>query len=323
MSAIIETVGLEKRFSKFSALRGVSFRVNKGAITGLIGPNGAGKTTTIKVLLGLLRPDAGEARVFGKNPWDNPKIMKQLGIIQEKPNFPKNMKIGDYLKRIARMRGYPERRAIELLKQEGLDSAINRDIGKLSAGMLQRFALTHALIHEPELVIADEPTSNLDPQARGDVLNSIVRLHSEKGITFLISSHLLQELSRVCDTAAIISEGRVVASGNLQHLYQTFKSTKTRITTNKVAELAEKAKSLGYVTKVEIAGENLLVETTQDSSSRLYDDAPPLARQIGAELYGIESKSASLEELFRRATTTTATTATSTTGPRRNKEAEE
>ena len=302
MGALIETIGLEKSFSKFNALRGVSFQVQKGAITGLIGPNGAGKTTTIKVLLGLLRPDSGEARVFGENPWDNPGAMTRIGIVQEKPNFPKNMKVGDYLKRVARMRGFAERDAIELLSREGLSSAVDRDIGKLSAGMTQRFALAHALIHEPELVVADEPTSNLDPQARGEVLESITRLNSEKGITFLISSHLLQELSRVCDTAAVISAGRVVASGNLQNLYETFKSSATRITTNKVAALAGMIKSLDYVIKVEVSGENLLVETTQDSSSRLYSDVPRIALEVGAELYGIESKSASLEELFRRAT---------------------
>ena len=301
MSAI-ETQGLAKRFSGFAALRNVSFRVQKGAITGLIGPNGAGKTTTIKVLLGLLRPDSGSVRVFGEDPWDNPGIMRRIGVIQEKPSFPKNMKAGDYLERVARMRGFPERNAADLLAAEGLSSAADKDIGKLSAGMTQRFALAHALIHNPELVIADEPTSNLDPQARGDVLNSIIRLNKENGITFLISSHLLQELSRVCDTAAIVTEGRVAAYGNLHDLYQTFRSTAARVTTNKPAELAERIRSLAYVTGVGVSGENLLVETTAGTTAGLYHDVPKIADGIGAELYGIESKSASLEELFRRAT---------------------
>ncbi len=302
MSAVIETRGLTKRFSNFTALKDISFQVRAGAITGLIGPNGAGKTTTIKVLLGLLRPDSGSVKVFGEGPWDNPRTMGRIGIIQEKPSFPKSMKAGDYLERVARMRGFPEENAADVLEKEGLSSVADRSIGKLSAGMTQRFALAHALIHNPELVIADEPTSNLDPQARGDVLNSIIRLNKEDGITFLISSHLLQELSRVCDTAAIVTEGRVAAYGNLQDLYQTFRSTAARITTNKPVELAEKIRSLGYVVKVGVSGENLLVETTTGTTAQLYRDVPTIADDVGAELYGIESKSASLEELFRRAT---------------------
>ena len=304
MGAVIETESLTKRFSRFAALRDISFQVQAGAITGLIGPNGAGKTTTIKVLLGLLRADSGSVRVFGEGPWDNPKIMRRIGIVQEKPNFPKSMKAGDYLERVARMRGFPEQNAADLLETEGLSAAADKDIGKLSAGMTQRFALAHALIHNPDLVIADEPTSNLDPQARADVLNSIIRLNKENGITFLISSHLLQELSRVCDTAAFVSEGRVVAYGDLQVRYQTFRSTAARVTTNKPAELAEKVRSLGYVTRVGVSGENLLVETTAGTTARLYHDVPKITDDIGAELYGIESKSASLEELFRRATST-------------------
>ena len=302
MSAVIETQGLTKRFSGFSALKDISFQVRAGAITGLIGPNGAGKTTTIKVLLGLLRPDSGSVRVFGERPWNNPRIMRRIGIVQEKPNFPRNMQARDYLERVARMRGFPERKATDVLEAEGLASTADKDMGKFSAGMTQRFALAHALIHNPELVIADEPTSNLDPQARGDVLSSITRLNKERGITFLISSHLLQELSRVCDTAAIITEGRVAAHGNLQDLYETFKSTATRVTTNKPRELAEKITSLEYVTKVDVSGENLLVETAPGAAGRLFRDVPRMADDIGAELYGIESKSASLEELFRIAT---------------------
>jgi len=302
MSAVIETRSLSKRFSGFSALKDISFEVRPGAITGLIGPNGAGKTTTIKVLLGLLRPESGSVQVFGECPWNNPRIMRRIGIVQEKPNFPRNMRARDYLERIARMRGFPERRATDVLEAEGLASAADKDIGKLSAGMTQRFALAHALIHNPELVVADEPTSNLDPQARGDVLNSITRLNREKGTTFLISSHLLQELSRVCDTAAIIADGRVVASGNLQDLYEAFKSTAARVTTNKPQQLAEKMRSLEYVTGVGVSGENLLVETAPGETARLFRDVPHIADEIGAELYGIESKSASLEELFRRTT---------------------
>ena len=202
------------------------------------------------------------------------------------------------------MHGYPSSKALEDLRQVGLDSAKDRRIGKLSAGMLQKFALVHALINEPELVVADEPTSNLDPQVRNEVLGLIVSLNKERGTTFLISSHLLPELSRVCDTAVIISKGKMVGSGNLQALYRSFRAEVARVTTDSPSTLAEAIRSLTYVVSVEVSGENLIVETREDAAEdQLYFDIPKLAAQIHAKLYGIESKSASLEELFRKAVT--------------------
>ncbi|MGP8124832.1 MAG: ABC transporter ATP-binding protein [Nitrososphaerales archaeon] len=299
---VVETAALVKRFSKVTALDGVSFGVGDGAVTGLIGPNGSGKTTTIKVILGLLRPDEGEARLFGEDPWDNPRALKRVGVIQEKPRFPQNIKVRDYLSRVARMHGHPSSRADELLRAEGLVDCRDRAVGKLSAGMLQRFALAHALIDDPEVVVADEPTSNLDPQARGEVLRRILELNKEGRITFLISSHLLPELSRVCDTAVIMRAGRIVASGELEKLYETFRSEVVRVTTDKPGDLAERIRELKYVVGLEVSGENIVVEAQKGSGDRLYDDVPGLARQVGARLYGVESKNASLEELFRRAT---------------------
>jgi ABC-2 type transport system ATP-binding protein len=285
-----------------TALNGLSFAVEKGAITGLIGPNGAGKTTAVKILLGLLRPDEGSPYVFGESPWGNPEVAERVGAVLEKPHFPTSMKAEDYLARIARMHGYPPSKALDDLRNVGMDKAKDRQIGKLSAGMLQKFALVHALINEPELVIADEPTSNLDPQVRNEVLGLIVSLNREKGTTFLISSHLLSELSRVCDTAVIISRGRMVGSGNLQDLYRSFGAEVARVTTDSPGALAEAIKSLSYVVSVEASGENLVVETSSEmAEGQLYLDVPRLAAQVHARLYGIESKNASLEELFRKA----------------------
>ena len=302
---VIESRGLGKNFSKVVALDGLSFAVEKGAIAGLIGPNGAGKTTAIKILLGLLRPDEGSVQLFGERPWGNPQVAERVGAVFEKPHFPYGMKVEDYLTRIARMHGYPPSKALNDLKRVGLGPDRDRRIGKLSAGMLQKFALIHALINEPELVIADEPTSNLDPQVRNEVLGLIVSLNKETGTTFLISSHLLPELSRVCDTAVIISKGRMVGSGNLQDLYRNFGADVVRVTTDSPGNLAEGIKSLAYVVSVEMSGESLVVETKQDApEGQLYLDVPKLAAQVHAKLYGIESKNASLEELFRKAVST-------------------
>lgn len=303
---VIESQGIGKAFSKLShavvALDGLSFGVERGAITGLIGPNGAGKTTAIKIMLGLLRPDEGSVLVFGERPWGNPRVADRVGVVLERPHFPFGMKVEDYLSRIARMHGFPPSKALDDLKRVGLAGVRDRRIGNLSAGMLQKFALVHAMINEPELVIADEPTSNLDPQVRSEVLGLVVSLNKERGTTFLISSHLLPELSRVCDTAVIISKGKLVGSGNLQDLYRSFGAVVARVTTDSPINLAKAIRSLAYVVSVEVSGESLVVETNQEAAEgQLYFDVPRLATQTHARLYGIESKNASLEELFRKA----------------------
>jgi ABC-2 type transport system ATP-binding protein len=228
--------------------------------------------------------------------------LKRVGVVLEKPHFPSGMKVEDYLSRIAKMHGYPGSKAGEDLEKVGLGNVRGRAIGKLSAGMLQKFALAHALINEPEVVIADEPTSNLDPRVRNEVLGLIVSLNKDKGTTFLISSHLLPELSRVCDTAVIISRGKLVGSGNLQDLYLRFGATVVRVATDSPGPLAEAVRSLAYVASVEVAGESMVVETKEGTAEdQLYFDVPKLAAQFHAKLYGIESKNASMEELFRKA----------------------
>jgi len=269
---------------------------------GLIGPNGAGKTTTIKILLGLLRSDSGQALIFGENPWNNPRIMKRIGTVQEKPKFPPNMTTLHYLSLVTEMYGLPVKTAPSALKEMGLENAFQTPIGKLSAGMLQRFALAHALIHDPEIVIADEPTSNLDPQARAEVLDLVIRTNKERGTTFLISSHLLSELSRVCETVSIIHGGSTVATGNLNELYKSFRTDVMKVNTNKPAELAEKIKTLPYVVEVEVIGDNISIRTESRRGNLLYHDVLSLADQIDALLNGVESKGASLEELFRMLT---------------------
>ena len=269
---------------------------------GLIGPNGAGKTTTIKLLLGLLRPNTGQVLAFGENPWNNPRVLKRIGVVQEKPKFPLNVPTLHYLSLVAGMYGRSLETASSALRDMGLQDAFQTPIGKLSAGMIQRFALAHALIHDPEIVIADEPTSNLDPQARTEVLDLIIRTNKQRGTTFLISSHLLAELSRVCETVSIIYRGKTVATGSLNELYQNFRTDVVRVNTNKPAELAEKIKKLPYVVLVEVAGDNISIRTESRRGNLLYQDVLTLAGQIDALLNGIESKGASLEELFRKIT---------------------
>lgn len=299
--SLIEAEDLAKSYGKVTAVNGLSLKVEKGNIMGLIGPNGAGKTTTIKIVLGLLRQDRGRVRVFGQDPWNNPDIRYKIGVIYERAYFPSHHQVLDYLKATCRIYGKPESRARETLKLTELEYAYDRNIKELSAGMLQKFAVAHALINEPELVIADEPTSNLDPAARSELLDLILELRKDNKTTFLISSHILPELSRICESVAIINDGKVWASGNLEELSQKLGAKTTRISTDKPGMLAEEVRKLNYVNRVEEDSRGVSVGVTPDGGDRLYEDVPKLAKKIEAKIAGIESGTASLEELFKLA----------------------
>ncbi|MCD6243361.1 ABC transporter ATP-binding protein [Candidatus Bathyarchaeota archaeon] len=297
MSELIVAENLHKCYGKVVAVKGLNLKVNEGSIMGLIGPNGAGKTTTIKIILGLLRPDEGKVAVFGENPWDNPKIREKIGVIYEKAYFPSHHKVLDYLKRTCRIFGVQESRAREVLELVDLD-AYEREIRGLSAGMLQKFAIAHALVHNPKLIIADEPASNLDPEARNSLLELILSLHKEEDVTFLISSHILPELSRVCDSVAIIDKGRVLASGKLVELFEKYSAKAIRITTNKPEAFAEELRKLSYVKRLSIDSKGVSLIAAEGTESNIYEDAPKIAKKISAVIMGIELGTASLEQLY-------------------------
>ena len=297
--ALIVAEDLAKSYGRVRAVDGLSVSLDEGSVTGLIGPNGAGKTTTIKMILGLLKPDKGSVRVFDEDPWDNSRIRSMVGVVHEKAFFPSHYKTLDYLEKACRIFGVPESRAAEVLRLVDLQDASDREIRALSAGMLQKFAIAHALVHSPRLMVADEMTANLDPQARSSLLDLILRLYKDERMTFLLSSHILPELSRVCDSVAIINEGKVLASGKLLELYDKYAAGMIRISTDKPDELSVEVGRLPYVERVDSDVRGISVRIQRESEDRLYEDAPRLAKKVGARIQGIETGSASLEELYR------------------------
>lgn len=240
---LIVAEDLTKRYGKVVAVDGLYLNVEEGVVTGLIGPNGAGKTTTIKIILGLLKPDRGHVEVFGQEPWDNSDLRGLIGVVYEKAYFPSHQRVLDYLKRVCRIFGVPETRAREVLGLVGLEDAYDRQIKALSAGMLQKFAIGHAIIHEPRLVVADEMTANLDPEARSSMLDLVAKLNKNQRTTFFLSSHILPELSRVCDSVAIINRGKVYAAGKLSELYEKYAAGIIRINVENPEKLLLNLKS--------------------------------------------------------------------------------
>ena len=300
---LVTAENLAKSYGRVRAVNGLSLQIDDGSISGLIGPNGAGKTTTIKMILGLLRPDGGKVQTFGQNPWDNPEIRKLMGVVYEKALFPSYQRALDYLQRVCRIYGVPESRALEVLRMVQLEYARDRPIKGLSAGMLQKFAIAHAMINHPQLVIADEMTSNLDPQARSSLLDLVLQLRKDEKVTFLLSSHILPELSRVCDSVSIINFGKVLASGNVNELYAKYSAGTVRITTDKPDALAVELRKLPYVKGVQSDYRSVAVQARPEDQDKLYEDSPRLARAISAKIQGIETGSASLEELYNMVVT--------------------
>ena len=208
------------RKTKIRAVDDVSLTIMPGEVYGLIGPNGSGKSTTMKALLGLLAPSAGSCHVFGKNSLKTDS-RQETGFLPENPYFYKHLSGEETLRFYAKlcgMRGKElNRRVDEMLEMVSLQDARKRRVGGYSKGMLQRIGLAQALIHEPRLLILDEPTAGVDPVGSREIRDLIVQLR-ERGVTVFLCSHLLEQVQEVCDHVGIIFNGKIVKEGRLDDL---------------------------------------------------------------------------------------------------------
>jgi len=222
MAAIASADHVQRKFGQVLALSDVTFELQKG-VTGLLGANGAGKTTLISLLLGVLRPDAGKLEVLGMDPLKaGYKLRQRIGYAPEDDRFPPDVKANELVRHFAEMRGIPHRaavvRASEVLFEVGLGEERFRPIGTMSTGQRQRVKLAQALVHDPELVLLDEPTNGLDPIQRDDMLALVRRIGTDLGFTVLISSHLLGEVEQVSDYIVMLEGGKVARSGSVKSL---------------------------------------------------------------------------------------------------------
>jgi ABC-2 type transport system ATP-binding protein len=219
---VIEAVGLRKQYGDTLAVKGVDLQVYPGEIFGFLGPNGAGKTTTIKMLIGLLRPTDGAARIGGHDIQREPIAAKQLiGYVPDQPYLPEKLTAREYLEFIAGLyqldRMAARRRGEELLKLFGLDERSDDLLGGYSHGMRQKAALSGALLPNPKAFFLDEPTVGLDPRS-ARLIKDILREVSERGTAVFLTTHILEIAERMCDRVAIISDGRVIATGSMEEL---------------------------------------------------------------------------------------------------------
>jgi ABC-2 type transport system ATP-binding protein len=214
---VAQVDGLSKRYGAVTALDRVDVVVEPGC-TGLVGSNGAGKSTLLKLLLGLLAPDGGRASVLGHDVAADPLAVRaKVGYLAEGQCLPEDVTAADFVAFMAQLGGLPPRpareRAAEVCYQVGLDEERYRAIGGFSTGMQQRVKLASALVHDPELLLLDEPTDGMDPQGREDMLDLIDRIRGELAIDVLVSTHLLGDVERVCDRVVMVHAGRVLVQG--------------------------------------------------------------------------------------------------------------
>ncbi|GIW33510.1 ABC transporter ATP-binding protein [Meiothermus sp.] len=299
---VIETQGLTKRYGKVVAVDGLDLRIEAGEVYGLLGPNGSGKTTTILMLLGLTEPSAGTVRVLGLDPTREPlSLKKQVGYLPDSVGFYNEMTAWENLAYTARLNGLPRdlsRIRIErVLQRMGLAEVAHRPVSAFSRGMRQRLGLAEVLLKEPRVVVLDEPTLGLDPEAAQEFLKMIQSLKAE-GITVLLSSHLLHQVQTICDRVGLFHKGKLVLEGRVEELAQRILggAYRIRLEATPLDGLVERLQALPEISRVQTDTRGLRLEASQDIR-------PQVARTVleaGAALHSLLLEQPSLDEVYAR-----------------------
>jgi ABC-type multidrug transport system ATPase subunit len=293
---IVEVKHLSKLFGKIIAVDDVSFDVYQGDVFGFLGPNGAGKSTTIRAMLSLIAPTGGEISLFGKELRNNRAyILSRIGCIVEKPDFYNFLSAEKNLEIFARISGsnVSIARIHEMIEFVGLKGRGKEKVGHYSHGMKQRLGIAQTILHDPDLIILDEPNTGLDPQGSLDIRNLILQLKNERNKTILLSSHILSEIELIANRMVIIDKGKSVIQGNVSELLN-----KQELIVSFEVDQPEKAlKVLTENIKEEISGniENKILQL-----QIAYNDIPKINQMLfdkGVNVFGIDSKR-KLEDYF-------------------------
>ncbi|MFQ5948137.1 MAG: ABC transporter ATP-binding protein [Acidimicrobiia bacterium] len=294
---VIETSGLTKRYGSVVAVDDLSLRVPRGSVFGLLGPNGAGKTTIIAALLGLVRANAGSIRLFGLDiDGSTDEAVRRIGSIMEIPAFYPYLSGRDNLLYFQGIGGRHDPAEIDrLLELIGLTDRANARFATYSLGMKHRLGIAYSLLGDPELLLLDEPSNGLDPAGMAEV-RQLIRDLGDGQRTVLLASHLLNEVEQVCDSVAILSEGRIIAQGGVQELIA--RQNRLRLRTTDDARASEILSGLPWVGSVVAEGQALIVAAEPDRSWEL------TATLAGADVFVAElaTLETSLEEYFLEVT---------------------
>ncbi len=295
--SLIRTISLTKRFARVTALDGLDLELEPGII-GLVGANGAGKSTLIKILLGLLQPTSGSGEVMGFDVFrQGPELRQFVGYMPEHDCLPTEVSATEFVAHMAQISGLPRaaarERTAETLRHVGLFEERYREMRGYSTGMKQRVKLAQALVHDPKLMLLDEPTNGLDPEGRDEMLHLIRRIGTEFGITIVLSSHLLSEIERVCDHLVEIEDGRLVRSASMAALTAPTSVLAIEVDGD-AGQLADRLREQGVA--VNRSGRFLLVQKEDDALLDIIRDSV-VDLELG--LVRLEQSRRRLEELFR------------------------
>lgn len=297
---MIECIDLTKYFDDFLAVDHINLQVNSGEVLALLGPNGAGKTTSVRMMTSILQPSSGTARLAGYDVIDNPeKVRAHVGVLTEQHGLYERMKGMEYLDFFGRVYHLSaderRKRAADLMERFGLTFALDKRLGEYSKGMKQKLALVRAMLHNPPVLLLDEPTSAMDPLSAKQVRDAIIELQQGQR-TFLITTHNLTEAQLLADRIAIIRHGRIVANGTFNELVQQFVGKPTmELRVN--GQLNGLARDLGDMVLVESSGINWLRYQVDDAQAT----NPAVLRRVmelGVDVVTLSPVTQTLEDVY-------------------------
>jgi ABC-2 type transport system ATP-binding protein len=300
---MIEAKNLTKHFGNgnniVKAVDGIDFSVKAGEAHGFLGPNGAGKTTTIKMLVGGLNITRGSATIMGYKV-GSVKAKSLIGYVSEQPKF-FDMTLFNYLIYMGRLghlsKSDAEKKAEELILWLGLEEAADRKVNDYSSGMKQKAALAQALIHEPEILILDEPTANLDPVGRAGMIDYIMELVHDRGLTVFVSSHILGEVEKMADYVTIINKGKIILSDDVRSIKDQLAGNHFILETTKNEKILLELKKLPYVKRVWIDDE-ARIQVVSDKDDALQEAITRIVYESKAMMKAFKKRDVSLEDIF-------------------------
>ncbi|AVK86557.1 bacitracin ABC transporter ATP-binding protein [Lysinibacillus sp. B2A1] len=298
MEYIVQTENLSKSFGKEQAVSNINLKIRKGEIYGFLGPNGAGKTTTIRMLLGLMKPSSGTIKIFQKDVTrDRMNILAKVGSLVENPSYYPHLTAYENLEALRKILGVPKSRIDEVLEIVRLKDAANKKVKGFSLGMKQRLGIAASLLHNPELLILDEPTNGLDPSGIIEIRNLIKRLPSEYGMTIIISSHLLSEIDQMATQVGIVSKGKMIFQDSIEAMR---KSAQPKVFI-KVSDAEKGWRSL-VAHGIKAEHKEGLISLDECSDEKVAHIVQILVQE-GILVYRVEEEKRSLEDIFLQMTT--------------------
>lgn len=304
---MIQVSNLTRYYGSLPALRNVSFEVQRGEIIGLLGLNGAGKSTALKILAGVLAPSNGFVSMNGQNVTDNAdKLKSKIGFLPEEPPLYRDMTVTAFIVHVGRLKGMTRQQALarlpEVIRITGLQGRENQLIGTLSHGYKKRVGIAMTVIHDPELVILDEPISGLDPKQIKEMRGVIRRLGDKRAV--LISSHILSEISKTCDRLIVLDQGKMVAQGSQEDLTSHLGNTQIKLTVR-----GNKGDFTAWLDRHPLVKSSKAVEAPEDCTAAIIkldgDEREALAKEVMNAGFGLrlmEDPEYDLEEVFLRFT---------------------